>query len=271
MLGGQAFNFDFEDGCYFGFTRDKVLQFKEINEKGKIYLLWQTYPEKDDLNYIKSYLRLDIDYVNILNKIQKDNYIKQAIKKYPNIRLLRQDFEQTLISFLISSNKNIKGIRSTIRNMNKKFGKSLNVLDKKIWLFPNTESLANADLEELLECKLGYRAKFIKDAARFILKNNLKKKFKETNESETREALLEINGVGDKIADCVLAFSLSFDNVTPLDVWAKRVLINFYKLSPKLKYEEMRLWTKNYFDGYAAWAGQFLYEYIRNKTTSLRD
>ena len=71
--------------------------------------------------------------------------------------------------------------------------------------------------------------------------------------------------VGEKIADCVLVLGLGFNNVTPIDVWGKRFLINFYNLNSKMKYEDMRKWIGNYFEGYAGWAGQFLYEYIRNQ------
>ena len=85
-------------------------------------------------------------------------------------------------------------------------------------------------------------------------------------EDEARTALTEIKGIGEKIAGCALVFSLGFDNVTPLDIWAKRALIDFYKLNPKMKYNEMSKWASKYFEGYAGWAGQFLYEYIRSRS-----
>ncbi|MBI3590925.1 MAG: hypothetical protein HY094_06050 [Candidatus Melainabacteria bacterium] len=260
LLGGQAFNWDFEDGYFYGFTSTKAIKLKINGEE----LFWQTYPRKDDLHFLKKYLKLDTDYKKILKKIEKDRYIKSAIKKYPNLRLLNQDFEQTLLSFMISSNNNISSIRKIIRMLNEKFGKSITIDGKKIFLFPRTEVLANAKLDDLLGCKLGFRAKYLKGAAQYILKTELQNKIKKLSESTARNTLKEINGVGDKITDCVLVFSLGFENVTPLDIWGKRFLIQFYKLNPKMKYEEMRAWTQSYFGGYAGWAGQFLYEYIRN-------
>lgn len=262
LLGGQAFNWDFEDGFFYGFTQDKIIKIKMACHG--MPLLWQTYPENDDLNFLKNYLRLNVDYPRILKSIQKDKYIKSAIKKHPNIRLLNQDFEQTLFSFLISTNNNIKSIRKIICSINKKFGKKISLNGKDFYLFPETEILANAKLEDLLECKLGFRAKFLKAAANYILKTNLQKNIYKMPEEEARAALKEIKGVGDKITDCVLVFSLGFDNITPLDIWAKRVLIRFYKLNPKMKYDKMRTWISNYFGRYTSWAGQFLYEYIRN-------
>ena len=84
------------------------------------------------------------------------------------------------------------------------------------------------------------------------------------DENNARRALKEIKGVGDKVTDCVLVFGLGFDTVTPLDIWAKRALVRFYKLNPKMKYDDMREWMSNYFGNYTSWAGQFLFEYIRN-------
>ena len=260
LLGGQSFNFDFDGEYYWGFTQDKVMKLKKEGDK----LHWQTYPEENNLNFLKDYLRLDVDYHEILKKIQKDNHVKAAIRKYPNLRLLNQDFEQTLLSFLISPNNNIKSIRKIIRALSERFGKQVDINGKKIYLFPKTEVIAGTKIEDLLGCKLGFRAKFIKAAAGYLIKKDLLTKIKELSEQDARSSLIEINGVGNKIADCVLVFSLGFDNVTPLDVWGKRVLTRFYGISPKTNYSEMQNWINNYFEGYAGWAGQFLYEYIRN-------
>ena len=266
LLGGQAFNWDFKDGYYWGFTKDKIVKLNPVERKhNKISLWWQTYPENDDYDFIKEYLRLNVNYKNILKKINKDKHIKNAMKKFPNIRLLKQDFEQTLLSFMTSSNNNIPSIRKIIRSLCVKFGRKITVDKNEIYLFPKTEIIAEAKLEDLLECKLGFRAKFIKNAAKFILKKNLTERIITLDESNARESLLEINGIGEKIADCILVFSMGFDNVTPLDVWGKRFLLNFYNLNPKMKYQDMRSWLAEYFDGHSAWAGQFLYEYIRNQ------
>lgn len=262
LLGGQAFNWDFDpnEQCYWGFTQDKIIRFKKEKDR----LFWQTYPENNSHSFIKSYLRLNVDYSKIIKKIQKDKYIKAAIKHNPGIRLLKQDFDQTLLSFLISSNNNIRSIRKIVRSLCNKFGKEVNISRNKFYLFPDTKTIAEAKPESLLECKLGFRAKYLKAAAKHILETNLDKKIHYMNEQNARNSLINISGVGDKIADCILVFSLGFDNITPLDVWGKRFLTKYYKLSPKMKYVDMRGWVDNYFEGYAGWAGQFLYEYIRS-------
>ena len=257
LLGGQSFAWDFIDGFYYGFVQDSIIKLKIENN----FLYWQTYPQKDNYSLVKNYLRLNVPYLKIVKKISKDKHIKSAIKKHPGLRLLKQDFEETLFSFLVSTNNNIKSIRKIIRALNRKFGRKIIVDSHDFFLFPKAEAIANAKLEDLLSCKLGFRAKYLKGAAKHLLKVNLSSNIH--NQSLIRDELLKINGVGEKITDCVLVFGLGFDDVTPLDVWAKRVFVNLYKLNPKIKYDDMRKWVSNYFEGYAGWAGQFLFEYAR--------
>lgn len=265
LMGGQAFNFDYneDEKTYFGFTQSRIIEIKLGDNKNDIF--WQTYPEKDDFAFIKQYLRLDVDYKKVLKEIQKDKYIKASIKKYPDLRILKQDFDQTVLSYLISANNNIRSIRKTVRSLSKEFGRKIQIKNKEFFLFPETQKIADAKLESLLECKLGFRAKFLKNAAKHLSEKDLSRKILKLPENKARECLTSIKGIGEKISDCVLVFSLSFDNITPLDVWGKRVLVNYYGLDPKMKYEEMRLWIKSYFGKHASWAGQFLFEYIRNK------
>jgi len=261
LLGGQSFSWDLIGDSYYGFTQNTIYKLTPKRDE----LHWQTFPNKDGEESIKKYLRLDIDYDRILKRIQKDEHIKKAIKNYPNLRLLNQDFEQTLLSFLVSANNNIKSIRRSIRMLNQELGKKIKVEDKEFHLFPATAAIANADLKVLLDCSLGFRAKYIKGAAEHLIKTNLASEIHEMGEEEAREALMNIKGVGQKIADCVMCFSLEYDNITPMDVWGKRVAEEFYGIDPKKKYDEIRKWFDQYFEGKAAWAGQFLFEYIRTR------
>jgi N-glycosylase/DNA lyase len=119
-------------------------------------------------------------------------------------------------------------------------------------------------LNELLKCKLGFHAKYLKGVAQSLIDSDLARRIYDMEEDKARKELVKLHGVGNKIADCVLIYSLGFDNVTPLDVWGKRICTDIYNCNPKMKYEEMRAWIDKYFEGYAGWAGQFLFEYIRN-------
>lgn len=261
LLGGQSFGWDYVCGYYYGFTQKRAIKMKWEDE----YVFWQTYPEKDDSDFIESYLGLDRDFDNIKSTFRDDKHLKTAIEKFPNLRILRQDFEETLLSFLISPVNSIPSIRKRIRMMNKTFGDTVDADGVKIKLFPRTEVLADADLSKLLGCSLGFRARNIINAARSILEYDLASKVKSLSESEARSELKKIKGVGDKVADCVLLMALGFDNVFPLDRWGIRILTNLYDIDPKTNYDKMRQWFEDYHGEYAGWAGQFLFEWIRTK------
>jgi N-glycosylase/DNA lyase len=188
------------------------------------------------------------------------------------LRLLNQDFEQTLLSFTLASVKSISSIRQSIKLLSRKFGDKIEVNGKPFYLFPRTEVLAQASDSELKQTKIGFRSKYLRAAAKFLLNNlpgsekfNSKKLDSEQNASQQEiiDRLTSIHGVGDKIADCVMCYSLGYDNITPMDVWGKRYLVEYYGLDPKMKYQQMRNWVESYFGQYGAWAGQFLFEYIR--------
>jgi N-glycosylase/DNA lyase len=258
LLGGQSFNWDFINGYYFGFTVDKVIKLKYEKD----YLYWQTYPKKDDFDFIKKYFRVEFPYTEVIENLKIDKHLISAINKYQDLRILQQDFEQTLISYIISANKNIKSIRVCVRLLAEKFGEKLILENETFHLFPKPEILANLSIDQIKESRVGFRAKYIKSAAEKLTTSNLK--LSTLNEADARTELLKFNGIGNKIADCILLYALKHDNVTAFDVWGKRVFTELYQLDEKLNYEEMRKWSQEYFKGHAGLAGQFLFEYIRN-------
>ncbi len=268
LLGGQAFNWDHyiveDKHVFYGTTQDRLIKLVVEND-GSDEVLWQTFPKNDEYDFLKQYLKLDIDYKNILKKINKDEHVNSAINHYPNLRLLSQDFDQTTLSFIISAFNSIKSIRTRINKMKRDLGEKLIVDDREFHLFPKTEVIADARVDLLTSHSLGYRAKYIKEAANIILRENLGNKLAGLDEESARAELLKLPGIGDKVADCIMVFSLGFDNLTPLDIWGKRVFTDLYGLDSKMKYSDMRKWLGEYFNGYAAWAGQFLFEWYRTK------
>lgn len=132
LLGGQAFNWDKIEDVYYGFFEDKIM--KIIENNGELY--WQTYPIRDDVEFASRYLDLDRNYRDILEKINKDKHIELAIQSHSNVRVLKQDFNQTLISFIFTSHKNIKAVRKLIREMSKLYGSSIVVDGIEMNYFP---------------------------------------------------------------------------------------------------------------------------------------
>lgn len=259
LMSGQAFVWHLVDGWFVGGTLNRAVKMRQ--EEGN--LIWQTYPQNDDWDWLSTYLRLDVDYQEILNKISLDENIRTAISRFPDLRLLRQDFEEALISFLCSPMKSIVGIRQCNLLMSEKFGEKVDVDGSSISLLPAIERLAEVDLQDLLTCKVCFRGRNIIEASKYLLKTGLSDQIQSMTENEARTELLKIRGVGDKVADCGLVYGLGHDNVTPLDVWMWRVARDMYGHDESMRYDQIRRWFADYFDGYASWAAQFLFEYIR--------
>jgi N-glycosylase/DNA lyase len=228
-------------------------------------LEWQTYPERDRFDIIKKYLVFDEKVHEVLATFPEDPTLKNAVDKYGNLLILGQNFEEALLSYLVTPTNNIPSIRFRIREMNKRLGKKMIVDGKEFYTFPAIERIANTDLNVLLESKLGFHAKFMKSAAQKLLEDSLKvnELAAENNQEKYRSYLKTFPGIGNKVADCILIYGKGFYSEFPLDVWGQRVMQKYYNLPEKMKYEEMRQWIKNYFGEYAGWAGQYLFEFIR--------
>ncbi len=109
LLGGQSFTWSLIDDSvneYIGFTQDKVLHIAYLNDT----LYWQTYPKNNDIDFIKDYFGVNINYTKIVKVIAKDKHVANAMKNLPNIRILNQPLDLTIISFIISANNNIVAI-----------------------------------------------------------------------------------------------------------------------------------------------------------------
>lgn len=271
LLGGQSFNWNLYDSWYTGFTQSHVITSRYSTSSNKLlYKCFSpgkaTYSLHATPNFSPSnYFRLRLPYQQVLSSFDKDHHTASAIKKYFGLRVLRQDFEQTLLSFILSSQNNIKRIRLIVRRLSDKLGTPVNIGNRSVSLFPSTSALADAPISLLKAAGCGFRSKYIKSSAARLLDMKLASKIAKYTEDKARLALLSFPGVGEKIADCTLLYSLGFDNVMPMDVWCKRVLTDLYGLRGNMRYQDMRSWAEEYFGPYAGWAGQFLFEYLRAK------
>lgn len=264
LLGGQAFSWDYDPltEIFTGFTQENFVKVKR-DPKNPDYVFWQTYPEKDNWQWLSGYLRADVDYENIIKNISKDEHIKKAVEHYKGLRLLKQDFRDAVIGYLCSPTKTIVGIRQCVRLMRDRYGEEVIVDGEKTKLFPRIERLAQADLADILQCKVGFRGQNIKLAAERLANSDVSLEIHEMQTDQALETLKSFRGIGDKVADCIAVYSLSRDELTPFDVWGMRVLQKYYDVDANIKYDKMRAWVKDYFGDKASWAGQYLFEYIR--------
>ena len=218
------------------------------------------------------FFRENDDFEKIIKSISKDKTVKIAVKKFQGLRILRQDPFQCLISFIISSNSNIPKIKNNLENISKKFGKKIKFHNQEFFLFPNPKKLAKASINEITSCGVGYRAKFIKEAAKITdLKDIDFDYLKKCDYQSAKENICQIPGVGNKVADCVLLFSLEKLEAVPLDRWIIRILEKYYKKKFEIntktitekQYNILHKKIVNHFGPYAGYSQQFLFKMER--------
>ncbi len=162
--------------------------------------------------------------------------LEEAIDRGFGIRILRQDFTEALISFIISQNNNIPRIKKNIAEISKKFGESFEFEGETYYSFPTPEALLFAGETGLGECKLGFRTKYILDAAKRLKDGEIdENEIKELSLPLAVEKLKTIKGVGDKVAACTLLYGAGRLECVPIDVWVKRIFEKYFNAVPDLK------------------------------------
>lgn len=250
LFGGQDFNWQIIDGEYWAFLQKQIIRIKPTD--GGIY--WQTYPDKDNYTFIRNYLGLRENYEEIINYLQNEKNTAKAIKYFPGLRILNQNFDQTVLNFIMSANKNLPAIRNSIKILIDEFGETIKVEGKKIKTYPSTSLIAKLTTEELAKTKVGYRAPYIKKTAKRLLKDL----------NQNRETLISLPGIGPKVSDCILTYSVGARDITPIDRWGFRIYSDLYGNAETNNYDKVRDWFTEKFGEYTAYAGQFLFEYMRN-------
>lgn len=265
IQSGQEFLWEQIGDKWYGIHGGSVVRFSALDP-----LALESFPQFVSASDV---FRLGDDSAAVMAEISRDPLIKDLVGKYAGLRLMRQDPEQCLFSFLCASNTNIPMIRRMLRSLCTKFGKKIEVDGNKFHTFPSARALDRASEAELRAAGLGYRAKAIKAAANEIARGALDlESLKKASYADARERLVQIYGVGPKIADCVLLFSLEKLDAFPIDVWIARALSGHYawlhgrKMSEKLtarQYEDLSTEMRRHFGRYAGYAQQYLYYHMR--------
>ena len=218
------------------------------------------------------FFRENDNFEEILSYLKKDKIVKKALGTFPGIRLLRQDPFQCYISFIVSSNSNIPNIKTRLQNLCKKFGKQKKIESKEFFVFPEAKVISKASISEILGCGVGYRAKAIKNASDMVVKNEIDfENLKKMDYHDAKQELLKVLGIGNKVADCILLFSLEKSEAFPLDRWMLRILQKYYsnrfQLTTKTitnnSYDDIHQKIVEYFGKYAGYSQQYLFKMER--------
>ena len=255
----------------------QVFLWKKIDSKwygvdGKKILILEDKLDVKSKN-IHNFFRFNDDFQGIKKQLSKDKVMKKAINNFPGMRILRQDPFQCYISFIVSSNSNIPNIQTRLQKLSQKFGEKKIVDKNEFFLFPKPEKLANASINEIAKCGLGYRTKYVKKAAIAVNKGTIDfSSLKKQDYQEARDSLCQVFGIGKKVADCILLFSLDKLEAVPLDRWVLRILQKYYskefqistKTITEKTYDELHNKIVDHFGEYAGYGQQFLFKNERD-------
>ena len=257
---GQAFRWRKIDGWYSGVIFNNNVKIRS-ESKGAEFL---SSPDDEAVlePLLRDYLRLEDDIDGIYENINRDEHIGESIKRYTGMRILRQEPWECLVSFICSANSNIGRISTNVEDIATKFGRAIRVNGDVRHTFPTADVLAEAGEQPLRELGLGFRAKYVAATAKVIAEGVLDLyALREAPYDEALESLVALPGIGDKVANCIMLFSLDKLEAFPVDVWIDRALREWYPAvaEKKLTKKAMRPWAQDYFGRYAGYANQYLF------------
>ncbi|MDR3596606.1 DNA glycosylase [Clostridium sp.] len=281
---GQIFRFEeIAENHYIVIAFGKLL---EVKEDGYNIIMYNSTEKEVKEIWIK-YFDLDRDYSIIKQELSKDHLLKQSIEFGYGVRVLNQDPFEMLLSFIISARNNIPSIKKTVNKISIRWGKEIQYRGKKYYAFPNIDEIKDATLEEIQETGASFRSKYIIETIKNVYdsvketdelkankeNSNLKHDLnyiKSLNDDECHNALQEFKGVGAKVADCIMLFSMEKTSAFPVDVWVKRAMIHFYG-AENTSLNKIRIFARNKFGEFSGFAQQYLFYYARENKINIDD
>ncbi len=247
---GQAFRWEKQpDGSFLGVAYQKVCQ---IAQTGSGILLKGA--TRADFEAVwRDYFDLDRDYGALKRELSAHPVFARAVAYAPGIRLLRQEPWEALCSFIISQNNNIPRIKGIIARLCQLLGRPLT---NGLYAFPDAQTLAGCTLAQLEPLRAGFRARYLLDAAQKIACGQVDlQSLHSLPMMQAQAALMQITGVGKKVAACTLLYGCGRLECFPVDVWIGRAM---KQLLPE--------GLPDYAQQYAGIAQQYLFHYARTCT-----
>jgi len=216
---GQIFRFKPYENGFLIFSKDKACFARQLEDGVEI-----TFNNEDE-NYFYNFFDLDRDYSKIYSLAVNDeiSVVKTSASLGKGIRILNQDAEEMVVSFMVSQNNNIPRIKGILEKLCAILGEEKTFLGQSYYTFPSIEKLKNKSLEFYKSIGLGYRAEYIYNMAVSHTNKVSFEDFKALSTEKLKEELLKIKGIGKKVADCISLFGYHRADSFPVDTWIEKV------------------------------------------------
>lgn len=259
--GGQAFRWKPAQEGYEGRWGGNVIRLRHLESRTQFSI-----PNGSDsnkaLSALDTYFAVDTDFAALTDSLpwRNDSILKASIEHFQGLRILRQPFAETLFCFLCSSTKQIPQIKAICEAVALDLGERL---DDDSHALPSWVAIAGAGEDSLRKAKLGYRARYIYQTACFLQDNPGWLEITEAAPTaEARERLMQLPGVGRKIADCTLLFGAGRLDAFPIDTWVEKILSRAYQLE-NWKLPQLQDFARIHFGNTAGYAQQYLFAAAR--------
>lgn len=268
LQSGQAFRWRRLGEWWHGFIGESLVLLRQ--EGAGLEVASTTEGEQEISSRLRSYLRFDDNLPSIYRRLCRDDPLRSAVEKLYGLRLLRQEPWECLVGFLCSSHSNIPRISGIMERLAERFGDPRELEGIVRRTFPSPEQLAQAGEATLRGLGLGFRARYVAQTASVVAGGQLSlESLRDLPYEEAKQTLMALPGVGDKVADCVLLFSLDKLEAFPIDRWVRRSLEEWYQLTPQelglpkerraIPYGVLRAWAIQRFGPLAGYANQYLF------------
>jgi N-glycosylase/DNA lyase len=263
LSSGQAFRWQLSpEGWWEGVVGARWVRLKpELNT-----IVGETAAAADDWRWLADYLQIREDLNQVLRAFPNDRPMCAAVAACRGLRLLRQAPWECVASFILSSTKQIVQIRQIVSQLCARLGDQIPAPADRgpVYSFPQADRIAAASETELRACKMGFRAPNLRAAAQMVAQGKVAlNRLALLSVGRARLELMNLPGVGPKVADCVLLFAYGFQDAFPVDVWVGKALERLYFPGQRVTQKELRSFIGTYFGPYAGYAQQYLFHYMR--------
>jgi len=220
----------------------------------------------DAVPHLRRLLRLDDDLPAIRASAPDDGVVRDAYDAYWGMRIVEDPPFGSLISFICSTQMRVARIHGMQRALRSEYGSNIEMDGRTYRTYPRPAALAAATEQELRDLGLGYRAPYVQQTAAMVADDVADPTdAREMAYTDARDFLTTFVGVGEKVADCVLLFSLGFLQAVPLDTWIRRTITEYYPDCDRGNYADTSAAIREALGGqYAGYTQTYLFHYLRN-------
>lgn len=260
---GQTFCWNRTEGELYGKGSDEFYTFRNgepllVSQSGST-LEAQTRLEEKDL---REALGLQKDLEALFDGFPDDERLAEARRELNGLRIVQDEFFPCLVSYLLSPQMQIPVIKRRFDEIAERYGESVEFSGRELRRFPDRSELSKVSESELRDIGVGYRAEYVVRSLE-ILEDLEEREIARMNYEDARDKLKQLYGVGNKVADCVLLFSLGFHEACPLDTWAWRAVETHFPELNSETYEETSENLRRHFGDHAGYALEYFFHGAR--------